>query len=508
MRSDFETIRRRIEAFEIDELDSRFTFTQRLARENGWSQRYAARVVTEYKRFVFLAVEAGHIVSPSDEVDQAWHLHLTYTRSYWDRLCGDVLQRPLHHNPTKGGDAEAIKFRALYEQTLESYRRCFDEMPPADIWPDVATRFAPDQHQRVDTARHWIVPKSSWPRWPHRPLLPRLSRQAVAMVLLLAGLLVAGCEPAVGAWNPFNLRGPDFLVMYVGSFVSVCVLAGFWRRHLRQPADGPSVSMLDLDPCEIALLARNARLTVNAAIASLIHAGALKVCVNTGRMLFGLQVGGTCYAITRDGDLPSTVTPLERAVHHGVGAGVEMPLDKIHPAVQGEVDELRERLVAQGLLLTDVQARIAHLLPALLPATVVVFGLIKIGVGILRDKPVGILAVLSVIAALVTFAFLTRPNRSRYGDRVVADLERKHAGLDATLKSNPYQLSSADLFLAIALFGLSPLSGGPLENAYQALVTNSSHGGGGGGCSTGGCGGGGCGGGGGGGCGGCGGCGG
>ncbi|MEK6230809.1 MAG: hypothetical protein N2A42_03075 [Luteolibacter sp.] len=35
--------------------------------------------MTEYKRFVALAMLAGHPVTPSEEVDQAWHLHLVYT---------------------------------------------------------------------------------------------------------------------------------------------------------------------------------------------------------------------------------------------------------------------------------------------------------------------------------------------------------------------------------------------------------------------------------------------
>ena len=46
---------------------------------------------------MFLAVVAGHTVSPSVEVDQAWHLHLVYMQSYWREFCGEVLQQPVHH---------------------------------------------------------------------------------------------------------------------------------------------------------------------------------------------------------------------------------------------------------------------------------------------------------------------------------------------------------------------------------------------------------------------------
>lgn len=47
------------------------TFSQRLARDNCWSLNYAQRVIKEYKKFAFLAVCAGHPVTPSDQVDQA-----------------------------------------------------------------------------------------------------------------------------------------------------------------------------------------------------------------------------------------------------------------------------------------------------------------------------------------------------------------------------------------------------------------------------------------------------
>jgi hypothetical protein len=68
--------------YDIGPGDAEQTFAARLARENGWRPAQAARVIEEYRRFCFLAVTAGHPVTPSDAVDQAWHLHLTYTRDY------------------------------------------------------------------------------------------------------------------------------------------------------------------------------------------------------------------------------------------------------------------------------------------------------------------------------------------------------------------------------------------------------------------------------------------
>src|SRR4029453_18794520 len=147
----------RIQAFSFDEGECALPFADRLARENQWSDMHAERVIREYKRFIFLAMVAGHPVTPSDEVDQVWHLHLLYTRSYWERFCGGVLGRPLHHDPTAGGRGEGTKFEHWYDRTLESYRRIFGP-PPQDIWPIAAIRFGVDlQFARINARRNCVI---------------------------------------------------------------------------------------------------------------------------------------------------------------------------------------------------------------------------------------------------------------------------------------------------------------------------------------------------------------
>jgi hypothetical protein len=140
----------KIKAFAIDRTGDAFPFSARLANENGWSRAYALRVIEEYKRFVCLMATSTHPVSPSDAVDQAWHLHMTYTRSYWDGLCREVVGRPLHHDPTRGGSDESAKFADWYARTLETYRRVFGQKPPADIWP------SPKQRRETTTRMQWV----------------------------------------------------------------------------------------------------------------------------------------------------------------------------------------------------------------------------------------------------------------------------------------------------------------------------------------------------------------
>lgn len=212
--------------FRIDD-DSKgrpdLTFTQRLARENRWSVAYAERVVDEYKRFVFLASFAGHPVTPSDQVDQAWHLHMTYTRSYWDRLCGQVLGKPLHHNPTRGGAGEDAKFNDWYARTKGTYFLTFGAEPPADIWPSSDERFDPRQRWvRVNSANIWMLPR------------PRLAKALAATLLLATSIVVAGCVP--------NRMNPGVFVFVLFGLLAFAVIAsivrGYRGAHRKSDASG------------------------------------------------------------------------------------------------------------------------------------------------------------------------------------------------------------------------------------------------------------------------------
>ncbi len=162
------SLREKIESFQLDEPGAALPFTSRLAREQGWSHAFAGKVASEYLRFIHLAMAAGHPVTPSEQVDQAWHLHLIYTRSYWEKLCRDTLGKDLHHGPTAGGGNEDAKFVDWYQKTLESYQTIFGERPPADIWPDPAARFTDAGAGRwIDRTKFWLIPRPRWTRRNH-----------------------------------------------------------------------------------------------------------------------------------------------------------------------------------------------------------------------------------------------------------------------------------------------------------------------------------------------------
>src|SRR5689334_22386491 len=93
---------RRIDEHRFDSDSATQRFEDRHMSENGWSSEFAGRAIREYRRFAFIAAAGGHPVTPSDVVDEVWHLHLLYTRYYWDVFCGEVLRTRLHHDPATG----------------------------------------------------------------------------------------------------------------------------------------------------------------------------------------------------------------------------------------------------------------------------------------------------------------------------------------------------------------------------------------------------------------------
>ena len=486
MTTDEQALWQRIEAFALDEPTAAFPFSHRLARDNGWSREQAQRVVAEYKRFVLLAMIAGHPVTPSDQVDQAWHLHLTYTRSYWEDFCGKLLPRPLHHEPTRGGSREGRKFDDWYGRTLASYRRCFGSEPPADIWPPAAIRFGEDvQFVRVNRRRHWIIPRPARLLAALRPLSRTLP--------LLA---LAGCgTAALGGTNPFDFRGPQFLAFFGLLTVGVGLLAEGLRRSL---ARGGPEEPAGLPAYELAMLAGGNPRTVTTALAALLNREEVAISATTD----GPQL------VRTNKEPAAEVHPLERAVWEQLRREGSLTVPNLTGAMTETLVPLRRSLEQRGLLLTPAQAAKVRWWPMLVALTVPAVGLVKIFVGLQRDRPVGFLALATVVTLVLgLIRFSRQPTLSRAGGRCL----RRSRQEQAALKANAGYLRQAHsplevaLPLSVALFGTAVLASGhlsPLDDAIRrsrASATDSGSGGcgtsgdGGGGGDSG-CGGGGCGG--------------
>jgi uncharacterized protein (TIGR04222 family) len=224
-------------------------------RQQGWSREYCLRAIDDYKKFVFLAVVAGHQVVPSDQVDQVWHLHILYSESYWEDFCSNVLGRKLQHCPARGGGQERATFHYLYRATIDSYRQYFGE-PPLDLWPPADIRFGSDlQRQRIHIGR----------RPGLRQFLPALSLLAVCTVVSASlARATSSTASATSATDDLQAMLLLLLAMAVGLVI---------RRLIRRPDTQATSPLLSAE--QLAYLARGATGALDVALAQLVDRGAL-----------------------------------------------------------------------------------------------------------------------------------------------------------------------------------------------------------------------------------------
>lgn len=285
--------------------------------------------------------------------------------------------------------------------------------------------------------------------------------------------------------GPFDLAGGPFLQLY-GILFGIAIIAGLLiPRWLRPNGYARRVT----DAGELAVLAGGAARFADAVVAGLLATRAL---VMIGKKGF--------YAQSRDAGR----TAAERSVLALPG---ELSWSKIARTLRPQAEPIGRRLVADGLMMDAgliQQMRFWQTSPYFL---LLAFGMIKLTVGITRNRPVGFLMLfLFATAILAAIRWFSVERRTRGG---LAALDDARTSAER-LKLAP---TSSETDLAVALFGTVILVGSGWSD-FHLLRTASSAGSGSsgdsgssfgdsrsGGGSSGGCGGGGCGGGG---CGGCG----
>jgi uncharacterized protein (TIGR04222 family) len=496
----------RLQHFEFEQAAAKLSFSQRLAREQNWSPLYTQRVLNEYKKFAFLAVVADHVVTPSEQVDQAWHLHLTYTRSYWQEFCPQILGQPLHHEPTIGGQAEQQKFFVHYNQTLKSYHQFFGHQPPADIWPSAVDRFQPLQQQWLSRAQNWVIPKPAlwlalWGDFGRSPMVQPADRfslklpqtrawqvaklspqriwpqwQMIGLLILSCTFLLSGCV-TTNSINPLDWTGEEFLAVYIPLSIGCVMAAYLLRYYLRQPHQSKvAVQQITLDPYETAYLSSPEQ-AVNGAIVSLLEQGLIEI--NTTSQTIRLK------------EMPGNAAhPLECKVAQLIQNSPGLLSEVLRLGLQNTQD-IQRKLQQMQLLLSERQAKIARLYPALLIGLLMMFGLVRLVVGMSKGRPIGFLMMIGFALLVLSAPLLSMPlHRSGYGDQVWEHLKKKFS---ADWLQNP----SSNYILAYAFIGVTALNS-PIFDDFRTVITPPSSGGDGGGDGGGGCGGG---------CGGCGGCG-
>lgn len=270
--------------------------------------------------------------------------------------------------------------------------------------------------------------------------------------------------------GPFDLHGPEFLMLYC-ELALIALIAALVIPHYLRP-DGRPGSRPDED--EIALLAGGRDRFAEAVTVRLLAEGAAIV-----------QAGGTL-AIR---DPRGGRTAAERRV-----AALASPASwqEVHRALAGPAEAIERRLEDRGLWIDRSTASQLRLIQTAPLALLFVFGTAKWIIGSMRDRPVGILTALlfvTAIVAILRYAVIDR--RTRAGKAALANARFE---ADRLRRAAP----TDEAPLAVALFGTTVLAGSWLSDFHRMRSASSGGGegssssgcsGGGGGCGGGGCGG-------------------
>lgn len=245
----------RLEAMPLCDVHTPLAFERKLADEQGWTLGYTSQVVREYRRFVWLSQVAGHPVCPSEQVDAAWHLHLTHTRAY-RAMCDQILGRFLHHDPARGDAQDATRHREMYAATLRSYLRLFAQPAPPHIWPALAQRFAPPA-----------------PRTP-APQAGLRTSSSLAWMLLVGSFVLGMVAHASGLLQGLHdLPGPVYVRYYMLGLL--CVIGVAWLT--RHPSMDVPPQWAELDPYEAALIKAGPTRVGGTALVTLVQRGLLRL---------------------------------------------------------------------------------------------------------------------------------------------------------------------------------------------------------------------------------------
>jgi len=467
MINENKTLWKKIESFQLDEPNANFPFSKKLAKENNWSQSFTNRAIEEYKKFIYLCCISPTGASPSEVVDKVWHLHLTYTISYWDEFCSKTLERPLHHHPSKGGNDEHRKHDQWYFETLQLYEAIFKLKPPSNIWPSPISILK----------KNFPYPFSNS---SFSKLIPFIAVYAVPFFIVL--LLYDHIDP-------FSLPGPDFLVFFL--FLSIAIIANLiiLNNSRQQPLLDFVEKYLpnDIHLYQAIYALYGGHRTLQTAILDLVNKNWLTLQSNN---YFG---NNTMFYNT--GNSTNPLLPGLKTLNNAE----DISYDTLYYSAM-DFDSLQHGTLYQMKHIMRTSDRQKYILLAV----GLLIGLSRIIQGVANHRPVGYLIIMMFFLSVVFILIAVALDDSTYLQNVIKDRISNDANCQAAFEGNDYlmqnfyktgpgALKHYDEYAALAtMFAIYTPT-----KWYSVIGSDISSGG----CSSSSCGGGGCGGGG---CGGCG----
>jgi len=292
--------------------------------------------------------------------------------------------------------------------------------------------------------------------------------------------------------NPFDLRGPEFLIFYALFAAAIVLAARHWIRTV-EPVSHEPVSLTD--PYLIAYLRSGPAEAVNVAVISLIDRGFV-------------QSNGDNLSMARDRSAAGVNHPLEKAIIALLREPIK--LGDVLPGLKLSLDGYQAKLLKDGLIASPGLKAMRRSVWLLATVILLAVAAIKIGVAVSRGRTnIEFLVMLAGVAIFI-LSKLSFPKHTSRGQQALDQCRHLFGGLRSSGKSWQPGSATADLVMLAAVFGAAavPVAAFPHRNQlfspYQNFGSSSSSGdsggsscgssgsdGGGGGSGCGGCGGGG-----------------
>lgn len=220
----------------------------------------------------------------------------------------------------------------------------------------------------------------------------------------------------------FDWSGPAFLLFYVAAFLAAAIWSSIRSERLAKRFEGAPNPRTLTDPFDIAFLAGGAPRVVQLAVARL-----LKLELITWRKGWTGE-----YLVSTGEPIRESLHPVESALITRLLGSKEISVREAFTCCRSRAMEIENRLAAAGLRPTTAEKSRAGwqaIRPMLLLMAV---GLIKLCIGLFRDKPVAFLVVALVFTFIVTMAMMqTLLNRAgiltKAGRDMLAELRTDQA---------------------------------------------------------------------------------
>jgi uncharacterized protein (TIGR04222 family) len=248
--------------------------------------------------------------------------------------------------------------------------------------------------------------------------------------------------------NPFDLRGPEFLLFYF--CFSLFVI--FSIAVLRRRAESGPATKIDLgNPYLIAYLRGGANEALRVAVVTLVDRGMLvmndQIIRRADHITSGMAKNAIEYEVLKKFAVPGEAASVFK-----------------DDSLKSVFEPYRHELELAGLM-PDSAVRLARLKRLLLALTALgIVGVIKIWIGLSLERPVGFLVMMMIVAMVFT-AISSFPRLTTRGKATLTDITNLYSGLRAQVNSFSPGSSSAELAMFAAVFGVGALSATPFGYA-------------------------------------------